>query len=145
MTPRNTISKLKVFLLPIVLLALPATILAGCGQSATAPAAPEPDYAGAITDTTLKGLSDDNLEEYTRYGNAEFKAAVTQEVLDETSLQVKSQLGTYKSKEYLSTETQDSLTIVHYKTKFSKGEIGVRMVFDADHLVAGQWFEQPGS
>lgn len=137
--------RLNIFFISIVLLSLGVLALAGCGQSATAPATPEPDYAGAITETTLKGLSDDNLEEYIRYGNADFKAAVTQQMLDEASFQVKSQLGTYKSKEYLSTETQDSLTIVHYKVKFSQAETGVRMVFDADHLVAGQWFETPGS
>jgi hypothetical protein len=132
------------------ILALLGLALAGCGsptktsmtaQSTATPATPEPDYASAITDTTLKGLSDDNLEEYTRYGNAQFKAAVTQQILDTTSAQITNQLGTYESKVYLSTETQDSYTVVHYKAKYTKGEVGVRMVFDKDHLVAGQWFE----
>jgi hypothetical protein len=135
----------KIFL-SVVLVALVALVLAGCGSptktpSTTSPATPEPDYASAITDTTLKGLSDDSLEEYTRYGNAGFKAALTQQKLDETSAGLTSQLGTYESKEYLSTETRDSYTIVHYRVKYSQGEIGVRMVFDTDHLVAGQWFE----
>jgi hypothetical protein len=135
------LSNLKKLPILLFILALLGLILAGCGQSTTTPATAEPDYASAITDTTLKGLSDDNLEEYTRYGNADFKAAVTQQVLDTTSAQIKSQLGTYESKVYLSTEIQGNYTIVHYRAKFTKGEVGMKMVFDTDHLVAGQWFE----
>ena len=117
------------------------SILSACGQPTTTPATPEPDYASAITDATLRGLSDGNLEEYTRYANPGFKAALTQQKFDETSAGLTGQLGTYESKEYLSIETRDNYTIVHYKAKYSKDEIGVRMVFDTDHLVAGQWFE----
>jgi hypothetical protein len=98
-------------------------------------------YADPATEATLKGLSEDNLEKYTQYGNAQFKAAVTQGMLDQVSSQINSQLGTYESKEFLRTEEQQGYIIVHYKANYSKGEVGVRMVFDKDHLVAGQFFE----
>jgi hypothetical protein len=98
-------------------------------------------YADPETETTLQGLSEANLEKYTSYGNAEFKAAVTPEVFAEAVAQINSQLGAYQSKEFLSIEEQQGYTIVHYRAKFAKGEVGVRMVFDEDHLVAGQWFE----
>ena len=98
-------------------------------------------YADPATETTLQGLSEDNLEKYTQYGNAEFKAAVTQEILDQVSSQINSQLGTYESKEFLRTEEQQGYVIVHYKARYANGEVGVRMVFDKDHLVAGQFFE----
>ena len=98
-------------------------------------------YADPATETTLQGLSENNLAKYTQYANSEFKAAVTQEILDETAPQINSQFGAYLSKEFLKTEEQDGYTIVHYKAKYSKGEAGIRMVFDQDHLVAGQWFE----
>jgi hypothetical protein len=101
----------------------------------------EPDYARVATETTLQGLSEDNLEKYTRYADEQFKAAVTQQILDTTSKQINSQLGAYESVEFLSVEKQGEYTIVHYKAKYTRGEVGVRMVFDADHLVAGQWFE----
>ncbi len=138
--------------LTIILILLLGAALTACGESnsthtsATTDTSPipstlEPAYASEITETVLEGLSQGNLEKYTRYGNAEFKAAVTQEILNTTKVQINSQFGTYQSKEYLSTEEQDGYTIVHYRVKFSKGEIGVRMVFDGDHLVAGQWFE----
>jgi hypothetical protein len=135
------LNKFKIVFIPVILTALFAAGLVGCGQTTTTPALPEPDYAHAITETTLKGLSDDSLEEYTRYGNADFKAAVTQDILDKTAAQVNSQLGAYESLAYVSTETQDRYTVVHYKAKYAKGEVGVRMVFDQDHLVVGQWFE----
>ncbi len=98
-------------------------------------------YANPATETTLQGLSENNLAKYTQYANPEFKAAVTQEILLKTATQINSQLGTYVSKEFLKTEEQDGYTIVHYKAKYSKGEVGIRMVFDKNHLVAGQWFE----
>jgi hypothetical protein len=131
----------KKLLMSFPLLALLGAALAGCGSPTKTPSVPEPDYARAETETTIKGLSDDNLEEYTRYGNADFKAAVTQDVLDKAAGPLNDQFGAYESIEYLSTETQDQYTIVHYRVKFAKGELGVRMVFDQDHLVAGQWFE----
>jgi hypothetical protein len=99
------------------------------------------DYADPATETMLKGLSEDNLEKYTQYGNAEFTAAVTQQILDATVAQISSDLGSYVSKEFLSTEEQEGYIIVHYKATFSKGDVGIRMVFDKDHKVAGQWFE----
>ncbi len=98
-------------------------------------------YADPATETTLQGLSENNLAEYTQYGNAEFKAALTQETLDKTYAQINSQLGAYESKEFLRIEEQQGYILVHYKAKFAKGEVGVRMVFDKEHLVAGQWFE----
>jgi hypothetical protein len=136
---------LRKILIPVFLVTL-LTLAAGCGSHAgntttTTPASSEPDYAHAITDTALRGLSDDNLEAYVKYGSADFKAAVTQEILDTTSKQITGQLGDYQSITYLSTETKDNYTIVHYKARYTGGEVGVRMVFDQDHKVAGQWFE----
>ncbi len=98
-------------------------------------------FADPATETTLQGLNENNLAKYTQYANSEFKAAVTQEILDKTATQINNQLGAYVSKEFLKTEEQDGYTIVHYKAKYSKGEVGIRMVFDKNHLVAGQWFE----
>ncbi len=98
-------------------------------------------YADPATETTLQGLSENNLTKYTQYGNAQFKAALTQEAFDKTYAQINSQLGAYQSKQFLRTEEQQGYILVHYKIKYAKGEVGVRMVFDKDHLVAGQWFE----
>ena len=98
-------------------------------------------YADPATEMTLQGLSENNLAKYTQYGNPEFKAAVTQEILDKAANQISGQLGAYESKEFLRIEEQDGYIFVHYKAKYEKGEVGIRMVFDKDHLVAGQWFE----
>ena len=131
---------LRTLLSVFVIILLGAAVL-GCGDSETVGPAGEPEYAGAATETTLQGLSEKNLEKYTRYGNPEFKAAVTQEILDKAADQIGGQLGAYVSKEFLYAEEKDGYTIVHYKANYAKGEAGIRMVFDKDHLVAGQWFE----
>ena len=98
-------------------------------------------YADPATEVTLQGLSENDLEKYTRYGNSEFKAAVTQEVFDSAVAKINSQLGSYESKEFLRINEQNGYIIVHYKAKYTKGEVGIRIVFDRDQLVAGQWFE----
>ncbi len=98
-------------------------------------------YADPATETTLQGLSENNLTKYTRHANSEFKAAITEELLSEAANQIDSQLGTYVSKEFLRISEQDGYINVQYKAKYTKGEVGIRMVFDQDQLIAGQWFD----
>ena len=98
-------------------------------------------YADPATQSLLQALSEDNLAKYGQNGNAQFKAALTQDLLDKVSAQINSQLGTFVSATFSSTEKQGQYVIVHYKAKYSRGDVGVRMVFDQDRLVAGQFFE----
>jgi hypothetical protein len=136
-------------LLALSLLALIGGTLA-CSASPSAsptPSTASPDvsairaYADPATQTTLQGLSEKDLAKYTRYADAQFKAAITQDVLNKTADQINSQLGTFQSIEFLKTEEDSGYTVVHYRATYTKGQVGVRMVFDKDHLVAGQWFE----
>jgi hypothetical protein len=105
------------------------------------PSDPVQAYADPATETTLQGLSENDYDKYTRYFSASTRAAVTREVFAKTSAQIQTQLGAYISKTYLSTETKDGYIIVHFKVKYAKANVGVRMVFDANQQVAGQWFE----
>jgi hypothetical protein len=98
-------------------------------------------YADPASVTTMQGLSEKNLVKYVQNGNTEFKNAVTQEILNKVADQVEKQLGSFQSIEFLSTEEIQGYTVVHYKAKYARGEVGLRMVFDKDHLVAGQFFE----
>lgn len=98
-------------------------------------------YADPATETTLQGISENSLEKYTQNANSQFKGALTQETFNTLVTQINSQLGNYVSKQYLRTEEDQGYIIVHYEATFSKGKVGVRMVFDNNHLVAGQWFE----
>ncbi len=143
----------KKLVLVAVFLVLAAMTMAAaaCGSSPTAtvtttttPPSTEAAiraYADPATTTTLQGLSEDDLAKYTQYADAQFKAAITKAVLDQTYNQVTAALGTFQSIAFLATEKQDAYIIVHYRATYSKGQTGVRMVFDSDHLVAGQWFE----
>jgi len=137
---------MKIILRLISLLVILLIIISGsiACTSSSSPASDESairDYADPATETTLQGLSESNLAKYTQNANSEFKAAVTQEILDKTATQIDSQLGNYVSKEFLRMEEQEGYFIVHYKAQYTEGEVGIKMVFDKDHLVAGQWFE----
>jgi len=133
----------------ILCLTLLATIVAiglvsaGCDTEspATLDEAEVRAYADPATETTLLGLSEGNLEKYTEYGDPGFKKAVSQELVDEARGQLESQLGSYVEKEFLSAEEYQEYIIAHYRATYTKGQVGVRMVFDQNGLVAGQFFE----
>jgi len=130
----------------IVLLGIGLVLgLGGCAQgtstTVSTTANPVQAYADPATTVTLQGLSENDLAKYTQYCDAAMKGAVTVDILSATSKQITSQYGQFQSIQFISTENSNGLIIVHYKAKYSKGDLKVRMVFDADHLVAGQWFE----
>jgi hypothetical protein len=86
-------------------------------------------------------LSENNYEKYTQFFSQATRAAVTKEVFEKSSTQIQAQLGNYVSKTFLSTENKDNYVIVHYQAKYTKGPIKIRMVFDTNQQIAGQWFE----
>lgn len=98
-------------------------------------------YADPATETTLQGLSAGDREQYSKYFNKAMKEAVSVEAFDKLKNQLNTQLGPYVSKEFRWIEKKNEYIIVHYRAKYSRGEVGIRMVFDKDNLVAGQWFE----
>ena len=119
------------------------SLITGC-KSNTITAADETavrTYADPATEMTLQGLSEDNLAKYTQYGNTGFNTAVTQPILDTTATKINNQYGTFVSVEFQSTEQQQGYIIVYYKAQYTKGSTTVRMVFDTDQKVAGQWFQ----
>jgi len=128
-----------------VTLVILIVFVGACSQNASptnnADAAAIREYADPATKTTLEGLSENNIDKYTQYADEQFKAALTQSVFDKTASQINEQLGILESITFLSTEALGEYIIVHYKVKYAKGEVGVRMVFDREHRVSGQWFE----
>lgn len=62
-------------------------------------------------------------------------------MLNQVAAQISNQFGAYVSKEYLRLEELQGHIIVHYRAKYTKGNVGIRMAFDKEHLVAGQFFE----
>lgn len=99
-------------------------------------------YADPATEITLQGLSEDNLAKYIQYGDTAFKAALTQAILDQTSIPLKTQVGDYVSKTYLNFTAKDGYILVYYSVKYTKTTLKVQMTFDTDHMVAGQFFVQ---
>jgi hypothetical protein len=103
------------------------------------------EYADPATETTLQGLSENDYAKYIQYFNAEAKASLSEQAFAQSVEQINNQLGKYISKSFLSAEEQtiddNAYIIVHYSAKYEKGDFKVRMVFDQNRLVAGQWFE----
>jgi len=98
-------------------------------------------YADPAAQMMMQAISDKSISKYIQDGNATFKAAVTQAIFDALTAQMEAKYGKFLSIQFLSTEEQQGYIIVHYQAKFEKGQLGLRMVFDKDHLVAGQFFE----
>jgi hypothetical protein len=134
-------TKISIFLSLFVLLSIIAGIMSACSPAITYDEQTVRAYADHETEVTLQGLSEANLEKYTLYGDAKFKAAVTQQKLDQLKPNMDEELGNFVSIQFKSIETQGKYIIVHYQANYTKSEVGVRMVFDHDHMVAGQWFE----
>ncbi|MFW6056943.1 MAG: hypothetical protein ACOC9B_06530 [Chloroflexota bacterium] len=67
--------------------------------------------------------------------------ALTQELLDDVPGQIESQFGTHVDVEFLSVEMDQRYIVAHYRATYTDGQPGVGMVFDADGMVAGQFFE----
>ena len=70
----------------ISLLVILLTIVSGATACTSSPSVTSGEsairaYADPATEMTLQGMSENNLAKYTEYGNFEFKAAVTQEIL----------------------------------------------------------------
>ncbi len=141
-----------VLLMAVFLLILTGTSACSSKTSSTTPATTSPSqsgldiqairaYADPATETTLQGLSENNLSKYTQYANNEFKAALNQDQFNKVASQINSQYGAYVSKEFLRAEEYQGYIVVHDKARYTKGESGVRMVFDKNNQVAGQWFE----
>lgn len=116
-------------------------MVSGCAPSIAYDEAEIRAYADPATEVILQGLSENDLDKYIQNGNEAFKAAVTQEMLDELSPRLNEQLGSYLSIDFKKITVKGEYIIVHYKANYDRGEVGVRMVFDENHLVAGQWFE----
>jgi hypothetical protein len=118
----------------------------GCSSGSTSttttsdPNAAVKAYADPAAELILQGLSEDNLAKYVQNGEDQFKAAVTQAVLDSVAKPLKAQYGDYVSKSFLSVSQAQGYTIVIYNAKFSKGTLKVQISFDADQKVAGQFF-----
>ena len=130
----------------IALVILPLAMSLGAVSCSAAPAATTPaedtrSYADPAADALMQAISSNDMAKYVQYGNPQFKAAVTQAIFDQLATQMESQLGKFVSNEFLSTDKQDQYVIVHYRAKFEKGTLGLRMVFDQDKKVAGQFFE----
>ena len=136
---------LSLFCLALALVVAPLGCSSGSTGSSATPTTLASDgimsYATPAAETMMKSFQQKSLEDYVKYADPQFRAAVTQSMFDAIAGQMQAQYGNFVSLQFLSTEEVQGYTRVHYKAEFEKGEIGLMMVFNADHSVAGQFFE----
>lgn len=89
----------------------------------------------------MEGLSEGDYNKYVANADAVFKASLTESAFQTVADAVKNQIGTFESAVYQSWQMSQGYIVVHYKATYTGGTVGIRLVFDSDHLVAGQFFE----
>jgi hypothetical protein len=138
----------RLFLIGILSIVLVLTACSGKTDNSVTTAGPSattsPDfraYTDPATQNAMQGLSENNYEKYTRDFSPAMQAATTLAAIEKISAQIKTQFGNFVELKYLSTENQPQYLIVHYSAKYEKGELKIKMVFDQNQKIAGQWFE----
>lgn len=112
----------------VVLAAMIAAALPGCGEPTPTETQNEPEYANSITETLLQALI--NTEEYTAFRelfDAETQKGITEVSFQQTHDQFFSAYGEYVSKEFTGARenVQDIYTEVSYKAVFEKRPDGI--------------------
>ncbi|MBN1188979.1 MAG: DUF3887 domain-containing protein [Dehalococcoidales bacterium] len=98
-------------------------------------------FADPVATSMMEALTEGNYDKYIADANAGFKAALTAEAFATASTQMKSQVGEFVSVTYKGWEIVEGYIRVHYDAEFTITPVPLLMVFDQDHLVAGQFFQ----
>ena len=122
--------KLKLLCLSIVLILI---LICGCHMH-------QPDNqnqlsADTITEGILQGINKDNYEKFSDHFDQEMKDNIPEEEFKTTNTEIKAKIGSYISKNYVSTERKGQYTVVIYKAKFSKepGAVIVKTVLSKEN------------
>lgn len=135
----------KYFTLVILLVSL--AILSGC--SAQQLSADEVQkFANPITEDMLLAMNEDDYPRFSRDFDEQMKTSLNEAQYKNTIRPIKAKIGSYLSKEFISTENKDGYTVVLYKARFSQepGDVIVRSVFsdkNGKKYISGFWLDSP--
>ncbi len=136
----------------IILLALLAFAFistSGCvSQPAQVDVGKVREYADPMAENILLSLTNNDYGAFTRDFDQTMKDTLTQARFDQLYSMIKTKVGDYVSKEYLSGENQGGYITVHYKAKYANEPAGVAVnvsfkTVDSKPYVAGLWFDSP--
>lgn len=112
----------------IILAVMTAALAAGCGEPTSTSTPDEPEYAGAITESLLQALiNDEEFETFRGHFAPATQQTITEASFQQTHDQFFSAYGEYMSKEFTGTRenVQDVYTEVTYKAVFGNRPDGI--------------------
>lgn len=133
----------------LLMAALAAGILTGCGPQGTTLTGEERDavlaFSESKTDTLLAGMNANDYAAFSQDFDVDMLAAMTEAEFDKLKADRDAKLGLYLSRDVTSVVQTGDFYAVNYDAKFEKEDsVGVRVVFrTADpHEVSGLWFDK---
>lgn len=125
-----------------MLLAAVVLALCSCTQQA------EPEYAGAIAENMLQAMNNENYALYSEHFDEAMKNAMPEAVFKQSIIAIRGKIGSYISKQFVTTQQSGQYISVFYKAKFSgePGDVTVKVVFqeiDGKPRVSGFWMDSP--
>lgn len=106
------------------------------------------NFADPLTENILLAMNEDNYPRFSRDFDEKMKSEFNETQFKNTIPVIKSKIGNYVSKEFMSVENQSGYTVVTYKAKFTQepGDVIVRSVFsdiNGQKYISGFWLDSP--
>ena len=133
----------------LIVIALFAVLLAGCGQSdKSVEQSEEPAYAEAITESIMQAYNDCDYDTYSEHFDPAMKKAMNETVFYGTRDFIRARVGDYQSKKFVESRVAEEIyTMVIYQAKFSEEDaVKVTITFletDDYVYVSGLYFDSP--
>jgi outer membrane lipoprotein-sorting protein len=139
--------KLKKFI-PVLMLAMLLTLLAGCGQKSKSGEAEVKAYADTILENILVAANKDDYASYSKDFSDKMKTALTESNFKQQNKLIKDKIGDYVSKEFVKTQPNGEYVVAIYKGRYSSEpkDVMISITFkngDEAHKVEGLFMTSP--
>lgn len=132
----------------LILLAIGALLLTGCGLGAPQIEGAERDavlaYAELATDNVVVGLQADDYAQFSRDMSPDLVTAMPEDQFEALRTMLDTKVGAYVSRQVSGVEESDGFIAVVYDAQHENEEhVTMRVVFDQDQKISGLWFDSP--
>jgi hypothetical protein len=139
--------RLKKFI-PVLMLAMLLTFLAGCGQKSKINKTELKAYSDTILEDILVAANKDDYASYSKDFSDKMKAAISESSFKQQNKLIKDKIGNYESKEFIKTQPNGEYVVAIYKGKYSgePKDVMISITFkngDEAHKVEGLFMTSP--
>ena len=104
--------------------------------------------ADPMTENILIAMNEDNYPQFSKDFDSQMKTMLNETVYQQKIPGIKSKIGQYQSKEFVSSKDKGGYTIVFYKAKFSQEpeEVIVQSILSQEngkYFISGFWLDSP--